>query len=283
IRVSGLIPDGMDIAPLLVEARRQLKEEADYEREGAYLERFGSLLNDAPEFLVPGLHPDLTTRNALAMSYVPGVAIEATASQPQETRDQIMRLLIDLLFRELFEFRLMQTDPNFANYRFDAESRRIVLLDFGAAREFPQTTADRYRTLMIAGIGGSRQDIRDAAMNLGLFDEATRPHHQTEIVKIIDMAFEAFRHDGDFDFGNNDLAARMNEAGRQIGADRDFVHLPPMDVLYLQRKFAGMYLLATRLRARVDLRGCLASYLDSDQAASVQAGRFQIATLSSCP
>ena len=36
----------------------------------------------------------------------------------------------------LFEFRLVQTDPNFANYRYDKASGRTVLLDFGATRAY---------------------------------------------------------------------------------------------------------------------------------------------------
>ena len=36
-----------------------------------------------------------------------------------------------------------------------------------------------------------------------------------------------------------------------------FVHVPPTDVFYLQRKFAGLYLLARTLGARVDV-GALA-------------------------
>ncbi len=43
------------------------------------------------------------------------------------------------MFRELFEFRLMQTDPNLANYLYAPVSGRVLLLDFGSVREFPRT------------------------------------------------------------------------------------------------------------------------------------------------
>lgn len=42
-----------------------------------------------------------------------------------------------------------------------------------------------------------------------------------------------------------------------MNADRDFWHIPPVDMLFLQRKFGGMYLLASRLKARVDIRTLL--------------------------
>jgi hypothetical protein len=60
---------------------------------------------------------------------------------------------------------------------------------------------------------------------------------------------------GRFDFGDGALMARMREAGIALGQERDFWHVPPVDTLYLQRKFGGVYLLGSRLRARVDLRG----------------------------
>lgn len=40
---------------------------------------------------------------------------------PQEVRNRIGSLLISLCFKELFEFKMMQTDPNPANYLFDEE------------------------------------------------------------------------------------------------------------------------------------------------------------------
>ena len=40
LRVSGLLPKHMDIAPLLAEVKLQLREEADYEQEARYLNAF---------------------------------------------------------------------------------------------------------------------------------------------------------------------------------------------------------------------------------------------------
>jgi len=38
-----------------------------------------------------------------------------------------------------------------------------------------------------------------------------------------------------------------------LGMDREFWIIPPADAMLLQRKFGGLYLLAIRLRARVDV------------------------------
>lgn len=44
--------------------------------------------------------------------------------------------MLEFCLRELFEFRFMQTDPNWSNYLYDTQLGRINLLDFGACREF---------------------------------------------------------------------------------------------------------------------------------------------------
>ena len=61
----------------------------------------------------------------------------------------------------------MQTDPNFANYRWQEDSGKIVLLDFGAARPVPDETADAYRRLMRAGLDGDSDALRDTLIDAG--------------------------------------------------------------------------------------------------------------------
>jgi predicted unusual protein kinase regulating ubiquinone biosynthesis (AarF/ABC1/UbiB family) len=80
------------------------------------------------------------------MSFVEGQPVETLEQAPQPDRDAAMTALIELVLRELFAFGVMQTDPNFANYRWQPESKRLVLLDFGAARPVyhkPQTPIAR--------------------------------------------------------------------------------------------------------------------------------------------
>lgn len=107
------------------------------------------------------------------MGFVGGVPVESMASAPQAERDRIVRLLVSLLFRELFEFNLMQTNPNFANYRYDPATRQLVLLDFGATRTFATGFGEGYRAMMIAALAGDRDAMRQAGLSIGYF--CTRP------------------------------------------------------------------------------------------------------------
>lgn len=51
---------------------------------------------------------------------------------------------MDLTLRELFEFRYMQTDPNPSNFYYAAKTDQIILLDFGAAKEYRKEFIDNY-------------------------------------------------------------------------------------------------------------------------------------------
>ncbi|MEM9148354.1 MAG: AarF/ABC1/UbiB kinase family protein [Pseudomonadota bacterium] len=257
IKVSGLLPSGFDLAPYLDEARRQLHAEADYEREGQCLLEFRQLLASDDDFVLPELHQDFTTSDVLAMSYVASRPIEEAEALAQEQRDRIAARMVTLLFRELFEFGLMQTDPNFANYRYDPETERVVLLDFGATRRFSADLIDQYKRLFAAGLAGDRSGLCNLALEIGFISAQTLPRHQDAVVGMIETVFDAVRTQPLFDFGDQSLSRRMNAAGSAL-ADDGFVPPPvPMDVLYLQRKFGGTFLLAGRLHAKLPLESMI--------------------------
>lgn len=253
IRWSGLWPRELDIAPLMQEARRQLHEEADYEREGQYLARFGALLADDPRFIVPQHRPDLSTGDALAMSFEQAAPIETLADAPPAVRDRAATALIELCLRELFDFRVMQTDPNFANYQWRAETGQIVLLDFGAAREIPKSLADGHRRLLRAGLEGMRDDILRELEDIGFIKPGLNPAHREAILDMAELGFSALTGPAPFDFATSTLADQLRQRGQVIGQERELWHIPPADTLFLQRKIGGLYLLATRLGARVNL------------------------------
>lgn len=52
--------------------------------------------------------------------------------------------MLELTLKELFVFRFMQTDPNWGNFLYDASTRTINLIDFGAARDYPKKFVDDY-------------------------------------------------------------------------------------------------------------------------------------------
>ena len=263
LRVSGMLPGTIDLAPLLGEAKRQLHEEADYRREAAMLARFGALLTDSPAYVVPVPDDEFSGDDVLAMSFVEGVPIESLVDAEQAVRDAAVESLIALVLRELFEFGLMQTDPNFANYRYQPQTGKLVLLDFGATRTIAPSVANGYRGLLTAGLAGDRDAARDAAIAAGFLGEAAVKGHRTQIDAMIDVVIGEMTRAGPFDFGDRAFVEVLREQGMTIAQDRATWHLPPVDTLFVQRKISGTALLAARLKARVDVRSMSACALQS--------------------
>lgn len=253
LRVSNLLPSSIDLKPLLSEAKRQLAEEADYLREGAQMRAYGARLAGDPRYVVPGLHDELTTVNVLAMDFVEGRPIEALEDAPQALRDQAMSALIELVLRELFEFGVMQTDPNFANYRWQVATGALVLLDFGATRIIPPSVSASYRALIAAGLAHDRERIREIAVETGFLGADAVRAHGPAIDRIIAAIDQAMTKPGPFDFGDRAFIPGISAETPALIADRATWHVPDVETLVVQRKVSGTALLAARLAARVNV------------------------------
>lgn len=261
LRLAGLLPMDFDIAPLLQDAKAQLRDEADYHKEASHLDSFNRLLADDRRFVLPDVLPEFTHRTVLAMTYVSGSSIDVVAELDQAERDRVMTALFDLLLMELFELRLMQTDPNFANYRYRTDSGEIVLLDFGATRPFKASFATNYRRLAKAAMAGNGGGVIAAVQRLGYAVGEPGSVYRELILEVFLLALEPLCEEGPYDFARSDLAQRMQAFGEDVSAHREFWQAPPTDAVYFHRKLGGMFMLATRLRARVDLHALMQRWL----------------------
>jgi predicted unusual protein kinase regulating ubiquinone biosynthesis (AarF/ABC1/UbiB family) len=263
LRLLNLLPLGIHVAGLAAEAKRELHAEADYLAEARHLARFRRLLADEPGLLVPRVHADLTTRRVLAMDFASGEPLETLAGSavPQRVRDQAGAALERLLFRELFEFRTMQTDPNSGNYLRDPDSGRIVLLDFGATQEFSRALVDRYRRITRAVLARDGVQIAAVAREIGYLAPGDPPERVSAVVEVIELVCEPLRHRGPYDFSASSLPARARDLGFDLAFRQGLLRSPPPETLFLHRKLVWSFLLLARLGARVDVRALILPFL----------------------
>lgn len=264
LRLSGLIPKELDLNPLIDEARSQLKREADYALEGASIEEYYAALSTSAlkdRFLMPRFFSDYSTPEILCMSYVEGVSLDALQSAPQAVRDRCVADLFELLLMEFTQFGFVQTDPNLANYQYSTAEDKVVLLDFGANRAFERPFVERYCRAIRAAIEQQSDTLAQALSDLGFFAQNRQQSNLPLVLDIFMMAMEPLRSDGVYDFGATDLAQRIHQKGLEISSNPDAWHTPPPDVLFLHRKLAGLYLIATRFKARVDVAAIAQRYL----------------------
>ena len=261
LNISGLIPKQLDISELLDEAKKQLHAEADYLLEAQYVKQYRQLLATDTRYLLPDIADDLTTKQILAMTFVGGVDIDKLVDQPQTVRDHVIELAFSLMFREVFEFRLVQTDPNFANYRYDIDSKQLVLLDFGATRVYPQSISEGYRQLMTGAVIDDQPRMLAALKQIGFFSQPIEPQAQQSLLALCLQACEPLKYQGVYDFGQSDMVRQIRDAGSQLSMKQGYWHTPPADAIFLHRKLGGLYLLAAKLKARVDVNKIFLSYM----------------------
>jgi aarF domain-containing kinase len=262
-RAMGMMPKGMDLAPMLEEARRQLHQEADYHAEAKSQDAYRGLIGDGSDFFVPAVHPDFSTGRILAMDFADGIAIDQLTG-PQFTRkdrDRAANLLMEIVLQELFAFRLVQTDPNFGNFLYQPETGRLVLLDFGATQPVPPGIVGGYGDLIRAAMAEDLPAMHRSAIALGFARDDTPPAQTDAMLDLMRLSSEMMRHQGPYDFGASDLFKRLYARGEQLYYDGAFSQLPDPSSMFLYRKFLGAFLVCRRLRARVDLPRLLEPYL----------------------
>ncbi len=269
-KTPGLVPAAIDPAPLLERVRAQLHHETDYAAEArmltAYRAALGNASDDAlggsPQLWVPPVHDDYCTPHILATEFAAGVPIDRLAvDAPQDLRDRVARALSRLAVREFFEMRLVQTDPNFGNYLYDAQQQRIVLLDFGATEPVTVERVEQLRELGRALRDRDRLRLERAAMVAGFIAAEDPPAQSAAVLDLMQVAGEPLAHRGVYDFGASDLAGRVFDLGEAQYRGDGYARTPPSDLLFLQRKFVGSFMLCVRLRARIDLAQVFAPHL----------------------
>jgi len=253
VRLARLLPPEVDVDELLGDLKRELAFEADYEREARNTERYAALVEGDPGVYVPGIHHDLSTRRVLASDRVYALPIEELRSPEyeQERRDALGEKLVRLVFRELFEFRFMQTDPNFANYLYDPKHERVALLDFGASRDFDASFTESYRKLIVASVEGERSDVMAHGRALGFLTGSEPENVSAAFETLCALVAEPLCTAGLYDFADSDLSRRVRDHGLQMLVGEKLPR-PPTDSIFLHRKLAGSFLLCAHIGARVD-------------------------------
>ncbi len=260
LKLSGLLPKHINIAPLLEEAKAQLLMEANYTQEAAFINEYRDVLTDKT-FVVPDVDNDLSTQSILVMNYIEGVPIDEVAAFDQTVRNNLVESLIALFFEELFSFKLMQTDSNFANYLFQIDTSKIVLLDFGATRKIPPEISMGYLALINSGVKNDESGMVNAARDIGFFQDDIDKAYLIQVLGLFRLACEPLINDEAYDFATSGLAQRIKEKGMLINTQQDQWHTPPIDAVFIHRKLAGLYLLAAKLKANINIHRIFDKYV----------------------
>ena len=261
LKLSGVLPKHIDLTSVLAEAKAQLKAEANYLQEAEFLNTYRENLCNDPRFIVPFVVDELTDKNILTMEYIEGSPITDISNMSAGIVDLVCSQLMDLTYQDLFTHKLMQSDPNFANFLYQSDTQKIVLLDFGACRQLSQHTSVHYLAMADAMQRQDNNDMRSALYSLGLVDNNMS---DTAIDIVLKTCFEAsycLQSNTGYNLKKQQLIKRIREVSMPLITDKTAIASPIFEVALVNRKITGMILLANKLGATLDFKSALAPYL----------------------
>ncbi|KAG6353901.1 hypothetical protein INS49_005158 [Diaporthe citri] len=255
LAATKLLPKGLYLNKTIDNARTELGWECDYEREAKCAERYRSLLATEDDvFSVPKIYPEACGKQVLTMEFMDGVGVTRIKSFTQEQRDWIGTQILRLCLREITEFRFMQTDPNWTNFLYNAEQDRLVLLDFGASREYPDKFITQYVQLLAAASRPDREGVRILSEELGyLTGHESKTMLDAHTASVLTLA-EPFLESAPevYDFRDQTITERVKAQIPVMIKER--LAPPPEETYSLHRKLSGAFLLCARLGSRVRCR-----------------------------
>lgn len=255
LAASKLLPKGLYLDKTIDNARIELGWECDYQREAQCAQRYRDLLATEDDvFLVPQIYPEASGRQVLTMEFMDGVGVTRIQSFTQDQRDWIGTQILRLCLREITEFHFMQTDPNWTNFLYNSERDRLVLLDFGASREYPERFITLYVQLLAAASRSDRDTVKALSEELGyLTGHESKAMLDAHIASVLTLA-EPFLESAPevYDFRDQTITERVKA---QIPVMiRERLAPPPEETYSLHRKLSGAFLLCARLGSRVRCR-----------------------------
>lgn len=280
LKLTRMVPQTREFDQWFDEVREMMHREVDYHVEAATTRRFAERLKNDVRYAVPQIIDQYCTDRVLCMTFERGVPINSPVmlSLPQERRNALGEASLEIAVREIFEWGEMQTDPNFGNYLVrlgngEDIKDKIILLDFGAIRQFDTQLLKVARNLIKAGYNHDSNAMVNAMTGYEFFD-AMPAGIKPDMAKVFLLATEAFsspinNHDlpkgvmdehNRYDWKKSQLHSRVMQQASKSMASRYF-SVPPKEFMFISRKFIGAYTFMTVIDAKTNVRKMITPFI----------------------
>lgn len=265
LSISKILPSGLDLTSVFEEIRMMLRQELDYLHEAAQTTQYRKRIENDKRFVVPAVIERYSNARVLATEYIEGLRSDHTLIQSlsETRRNRLSENFLDLYFAEIFEWNFVQTDPHLGNYKIQIDSAgadRIVLLDFGATKSFDSTFILSYRKMIKGAVLEDSEIFMSGAKGLGFVVPSDSEKYISTFQKFCFETVEPFKSAGNYNWKKNDLPSRVIKNAIQF---KNFdLRAPPREILFLDRKTAGVFTFLSVLGADINARKIIDPYLN---------------------
>ena len=276
LKLSGWLKVVRDLDSWLENLRKQLLDEVDYLREADIAERLGDLVSNSSAYRVPKIYRELSCHNILVMEYVEShtVTQEYITTLSQQRRNTLGKNMLDLFFLELFEWQLMQADPNFGNYRIVSTETTdtLLLLDFGSVVELSDEFCAGLGSTITAGQEGDADGVFKGLVDLGCLQSDCSNNARETFVRfcmqllepLLDaekLPAELLNEQGEYRWGASRLMQRTGKMAAKFSLSGDFA-MPSQAFAFVARKLTGVFTFISTLESEFNGADVLAPYVE---------------------
>ncbi len=182
-RAIDWLEGDFDLTALVDELGRHVPRELDFLSEARNAERVAALFAGRRDVVVPRVHRELTTRRVLVMEFFDGIKITDRAALEEAGVDvaALVRTLVEAWSEQVLVHGFFQADPHPGNLLVERGTGRLVLLDFGLAKELPPAFRVQVLRFLGALLRRDPEEMADVLLALGF---ATRDGSRESLVSL---------------------------------------------------------------------------------------------------
>jgi len=253
MKTSGMLPENFPLEHYLSQCGDLLKRETNYELEAENINLFSGFLNGSKVIHVPKVYNKLSTDQTLTMSFLEGRELSNIMEFDKSARDEISLNLIELLFNEIFNFKMVQTDPNLANFLLTRGGKSICILDFGACCRVSEDTYRLYKELLSVALSLDLNCIKSFLQEKNFIPQETSMAGTKFLENIISVTINELSKDETFDFQKSKVFQLIVQENLNLYFDLMPSSVLGSDFIFIQRKIFGLILFFRSIGTKLPL------------------------------
>ena len=253
MKTSGMLPAKFPLDYYINQCGDLLKRETDYELEATNTRRFSEFLRSNDKLNVPKVYNQLSTQETLTMSFFEGRELSSKMAYDQSSINEISLSLLELLLNEIFTFKLVQTDPNLANFLLSEGDNSLCILDFGACCQVSEATHELYKDLLNVALTLDANKIKSFLEDKNFIPKDASSEGTKFFDRIISIAINEISQNEFFDFQQSKVFEIITEEDLNLYFELIPSSLFGSDFIFIQRKIFGLILFFRAIGAKLPL------------------------------